>query len=116
MSEKMKVIHALMEALRQRDFEGFLGHLTDDIEYHFHVGTRPLLGKDWVRKFLKKYDEQHSDVLWTISTFAETGDKLLVEGLEEYVERSGETVSHPYMGVFEFENGRIRAWREYFQM
>ena len=116
MSAKIEAVHAVMEAMRQRDIEGFLDHLTDDIEYHFHVGTRPLLGKAWVRRFLNKYDERNTDVVWTISTFAETGDKLLVEGLEAYVDASGETVKHPYMGIFEFRDGKICAWRDYFQM
>lgn len=116
MSAKIDTVHAVMDAMKQRDFEGFLKHLTDDVEYHFHVGTRPLLGKEWVRKFLNKYDEQNSDVLWSITTFAETGDKLLVEGLEEYVGESGETVRHPYMGIFEFRDDKICGWRDYFQM
>ena len=116
MSAKIDTVRAVMEAMKRRDIEGFLDHLTEDIEYHFHVGSRPLLGKDWVRRFLNKYDEQNSEVGWSITTFAESGDKLLVEGLEEYVDESGESVKHPYMGIFEFRDGRICGWRDYFQM
>lgn len=116
MSSKIDTVHAVMDAIKQHDFEHCLEYLTDDIEYHFHVGSRPLIGKDWVRRFLNKYDEQNTEALWTISTFAETGDKLLVEGLEQYVDGTGETVKHPYMGIFEFRDGRICGWRDYFQM
>ena len=116
MSAKIDTVRAVMEAMQRRDIDAFLEHLTEDIEYHFHVGSRPLLGKDWVRRFLNKYDAGNTEVVWTISTFAENGDKLLVEGLEEYVDESGEAVKHPYMGIFEFRDGRICGWRDYFQM
>ena len=55
MSEKMAMIEALMQANVDRDDEKLMGFLTDDIEYHYHVGTRPLIGKEWVQKFLNKY-------------------------------------------------------------
>jgi limonene-1,2-epoxide hydrolase len=25
-------------------------------------------------------------------------------------------VAHPYMGIFEFRNGKIVGWRDYFEM
>lgn len=116
MSDYRAVVLTVMNAMKQRDYETFLDQLTDDIEYHFHVGTRPLIGKDWVRKFLNRYEKDNSDVTWRIDTFAQTGDKLLVEGYEEFVDADGNTVKHPYMGIFEFKDGKICGWRDYFQM
>lgn len=116
MSEYQKVVRTIMQAMAQRDYETFLDQLSDDIEYHFHVGTRPLIGKEWVRKFLARYEKDNSDVTWRIETFAETGNKLLVEGYEEYVGPDGALVKHPYMGIFEFKDGKICGWRDYFQM
>jgi limonene-1,2-epoxide hydrolase len=40
----------------------------------------------------------------------------LTEGREEYVNASGQTVSHPYMGIIEFRDDLIVGWRDYFQM
>ena len=117
MSEKMKMVEAVMQANLAHDDEAFLGFLTDDIVYHYHVGSRPLIGKEWVQKFLNKYREITADVKWRIDRFAETENALLVEGYEEYLDtRTNELIAHPYMGVFEFRDGKISAWRDYFEM
>ena len=99
MSEKMAIVEALREASINRDDEAFLSHLTDDIEYHYHMGSRPLLGKEWVQKFLNKYHAITDDVVWRIDRHAESENCLFVEGYEEYTDlRTGERVAHPYMG------------------
>lgn len=117
MSDKMETIKALMQANIDKDHEKFLSYLTDDIEYHYHVGSRPLLGKEWVQKFLNKYDEITEDVMWRIDRHAETEDCLFVEGYEEYTDlRTGDRIAHPYMGIFEFRDGKIAKWRDYFEM
>ena len=117
MSEKMNTIRALMKANLAGDQETFLSYLTDDIEYHYHVGSRPLLGKEWVQKFLRKYKEICADPEWRIDRHAETDDCLFVEGYEEYTDlRTGDRIAHPYMGIFEFRNGKIAKWRDYFEM
>jgi limonene-1,2-epoxide hydrolase len=51
-----------------------------------------------------------------IDHHAEVDGRLLTEGREEYVNASGQTVSHPYMGIIEFRDGLIVGWRDYFQM
>ena len=117
MSAMMDTIQKVMQANIDQDDELFLSYLTDDIEYHYHMGSRPLLGKEWVAKFLKKYREITADVEWRIDNFAEKDNKLFVEGYEEYLDtRTNERIAHPYMGIFEFRDGKISHWRDYFEM
>ncbi len=117
MSAMMEVIEAVRQANLDDDDDAFLACLTDDIEYHYHMGTRPLLGKEWVAKFLNKYREVTTDVLWRIDRFAEKDDMVFVEGYEEYTDtRTNERIAHPYMGIFEFRDGKIAKWRDYFEM
>ena len=117
MSAMMDTVRAVMQANMDQDDEAFLSYLTDDIEYHYHMGSRPLLGKEWVAKFLNKYREITADVLWRIDNFAEKDNKLFVEGYEEYLDtRTNERIAHPYMGIFEFRDGKISHWRDYFEM
>jgi ketosteroid isomerase-like protein len=55
--------------------------------------------------------------VWRIETFAQSGDKLLMEGYEEYTDTTnGKRVVNRYMGVMEFRDGRIARWRDYFQL
>lgn len=113
----MKIVNALRDANLSKNHQAFLSHLTDDIEYYYHMSSRPLIGKVWVQKFLSKYDSITSDVIWRIDRHAETDDALLVEGYEEYTDtRTGDRIAHPYMGVFEFNGDKVCKWRDYFEM
>ena len=117
MGTKLDTINAVMQANVDHDDEKFLSYLTDDIVYHYHVGSRPLEGKEWVQKFLNKYRDITRDVKWEIKRHAETENELFVEGYEEYLDtRTNEVIAHPYMGIFEFRDGKICGWRDYFEM
>ncbi len=106
-------IEALIEDWKRHDVEAVLARLTDDVVYHYHVGTRPLRGKDAVRRFLEKFGSGQREIRWRIRHHAQNGDVLMVEGIDDYVGADGARIRTPYMGVFEFREGRICAWRDY---
>ncbi len=117
MSAKSDVLKAIMQANLDKDTEAFLAHLTDDVEYHYHMTSRPLLGKEWVRRFMEKYRNVTADSVWRIERTAEGSDFLMVEGYEEYTDtRSGKRIAHPYMGILEFRGDKVAKWRDYFEM
>ncbi len=117
MSAKTDTLKTIMQANLAKDTEAFLSHLTDDVEYHYHMSSRPLLGKEWVRRFIEKYRCVTADSTWRIDRTAEGADFLMVEGYEEYTDtRSGKRIAHPYMGIFEFRGDKVAKWRDYFEM
>lgn len=110
-------IRLLQQALERKDKQAFLDFFAPDVEYHYHVGSRPLLGVAWVEKFITRYWAQNKDSRWVIDRHAETATALFTEGRETYVNEQGASVSHPYMGIIEFSpEGKITGWRDYFQM
>lgn len=109
-------VRRLQLAMANKDKAAFLAFFSPNVEYHYHVGTRPLIGIDWVEKFLVKYWANHADTSWVIDHWAERGDRLFMEGVERYVNADGDVVTHRYMGIAEFQGGLITGWREYFQM
>lgn len=117
MSTLMAHLQTVMDAAGRRDKAAFLEAFTDDIEYIMHVNARPLIGKDWVERFLNKYWDTMTDTVWRVDRFAENGNILMVEGYEEYVVKAtGQKVKHPYMGICEFRDGKIAKMRDYFEM
>lgn len=118
MTDLMDTMRQLMAASESRNIDAFLGFFADDVEYIYHVNARPLVGIDWLEKFVRKYHETLEPLVWRIDRHARNGNKLLVEGYEEYrVKASGETVGHPYMGIVEFNDaGKITHMRDYFEM
>jgi limonene-1,2-epoxide hydrolase len=114
---KIVLMHRLQRAIAARDKSAFLDFFAPDVEYHYHVGSRPLKGREWVEKFIDKYWRDNSASTWIIEHHAETGARILMEGREECVNASGDLVRHPYMGIVEFNDcGKIVGWRDYFQM
>ena len=112
--EKRAVVETLIAAWKRKDVDAVLELLCDDVEYHYLVGERPLQGKDWVRRFLERFREHiGSENNWRLLRCAESGDALLVEGVDDYRSDDGAHVRYPYMGVFEFRDGRIARWRDY---
>ncbi len=117
MSALIDGLHKTIDAALRRDRQAFLDSFTDDCEYVWHVGKRPLNGKEWLAKFLDRYWAEMADNTWEIHRYAENGNVLMAEGIETYVVKAtGEKVVHPYMGVYEFRDGKIAKMRDYYDM
>lgn len=117
MSRKIELVKTLQSAAERRDREAILALVTPDLEYHYHVGSKPLVGIEKLNKFFDGYWSRFKDGVWRIDTFAESGDKLLMEGVEEYTEvATGKRIVNRYMGVMEFRDDKIARWRDYFQL
>ena len=114
MSAKLAVMKALIAAWTRGDIDGALAHMSDDIVWHYAVGAAPpLKGKEKARKFLENFKSQLREVHWRLFDFAENGDRLFVEGVDEFLSADGNMVAAPYAGVLEFRGDLIRGWRDY---
>lgn len=117
MSAKLEVMKALIAAWSKGDVDGALAHMHDDIVWHYAASVAPpLKGKVKARKFLENFKSQISEVRWRIFDYAENGDRLFVEGVDEYLSTEGGLVAAPYAGVIEFEGPLIIGWRDYVDM
>ena len=117
MSALIDVVKNLQDLAERRDRAAILALVTPDLEYHYHVGSKPVKGPEGLGRFLDNYCGRSKDGVWKIETFAQSGDKLLMEGWEEYTDTtSGRRVMNRYMGVMEFRDGKIARWRDYFQL
>lgn len=107
----------LISAWKAKDIDGVLAFMHEDIVWHYAaVIAPPLKGKVKARKLLEGMALQVRDVTWRIFDYAENGERLFVEGVDEYVSADGRLVSAPYAGVVEFRDGKIIGLREYFDM
>ena len=61
------------------------------------------------------FDKAHSDVGFQIRHLVSDGDIVLTERVDVF-EMGDKAVSLPVMGTFEVRDGKIAAWRDYFDM
>jgi limonene-1,2-epoxide hydrolase len=117
MSAKFETMKALIAAWSAGDIDGALAHMSDDIVWHYAAAVAPpLKGKEKARKFLTRFKSEITEVRWRLFDYAERGDKLFVEGVDEFTTTDGHLVAAPYAGVLEFRGDLIRDWRDYVDM
>ncbi|MES2340451.1 MAG: nuclear transport factor 2 family protein [Pseudomonadota bacterium] len=114
MSRKFEVMQDLVAAWSRGDVEGVLSHMSEDIVWHYAVAVAPpLKGKAKARKFLENFKGQIDEVRWRMFDHAERGDRLFVEGVDEYLATDGTLVAAPYAAVIAFDGDLICGWRDY---
>jgi limonene-1,2-epoxide hydrolase len=113
-SKYLAIAEAMITSWRRRDLEGMLSHIDDDIVWHSHVGSPPFVGKPAMRDFATKLMAQMNDVQWRIFGAAADGDRLYVEGVDDFVDAAGRRIVIPYEGVLVFRASKVREWRDYF--
>jgi ketosteroid isomerase-like protein len=112
--DHLDAVRGVITAWRRKDLEGMLAHIDDEIVWHSHVGSPPILGKAAMREFATSLTAQMDDIRWRIFEVAQNGDRVHLEGVDDYVTKDGRRVVLPYAGVLGFRGPLIVEWRDYF--
>ena len=114
MSRKLDILKTVIADWRAGDIDRVLARMDDGIVWHYAAGAAPpLRGKTKARRFLENFKAQLTDVRWRLFDHAENGDRLFVEGVDEFTATSGAIVVAPYAGVLRFNGDLITEWRDY---
>jgi len=109
------VLLAIIAAWKTQDVEGVLAHVTDDIVWANSSGFAPAIkGKAQMRAALQADAPDIAESHWRIFDYAEKGNRLFSEGVDEFVTKAGVRIAIPYAGVQVFRGNLIAEWREYF--
>jgi limonene-1,2-epoxide hydrolase len=109
----METVLAFCEAWGRLDMDRIIAMLAPEIEYH-NIPLQPLAGKVEVERYLRSVGPFES-CEWEVVSIAANGDKVLTERIDRMV-TGGVSISLPVMGVFEVADGKIRRWRDYFDL
>lgn len=114
MDRYYRVLRQVIEAWQAKDIDGVLAHMADDIVWHYAApGLAPVNGKAAARKLLTRFQQDMHGIRWRIFAHAEAGERLFVEGVDDYTTSDGKRVAVPYAGVLEFRGDLITGWRDY---
>lgn len=104
----------VIAAWQAKDIDGVLAHMTDDIVWHYAAAAMPpVRSKATAAKLLRRFHGDMHGIEWRIFAHAEAGDRLFIEGVDDYRTTDGHRVATPYAGVLEFRGDLICGWRDY---
>jgi limonene-1,2-epoxide hydrolase len=87
---------------------------TDDAVYH-NIPMDPITGRDAIKSFIAGFAGGAEQIDFRVRNIVADGDVVLTERVDVFVMPNGK-VELPVMGTFEVRDGRIAAWRDYFDM
>lgn len=112
-SENDQLVRAMLSAWERRDTHFIVDHFTDDAVYHA-VPLHPIAGKAQLAAWVKTFEDVPPGRM-EIRHQAVSGDVVLNERTDR-ITVEGTQVTLPICAVFEIDNGKIKAWREYFDL
>ena len=71
-------------------------------------------GKDAIQGVIEQFMAPFDRCDWEIKRIAANGDTVLTERIDRFL--GAKTVELPVMGAFEIRDGKIAAWRDYFDL
>jgi limonene-1,2-epoxide hydrolase len=115
MSPNIETVRRFCDAFSRRDPAEILEFFTEDAVYH-NMPMPPVQGKAGIKTVLDMFLKPSTSVEFVMLKIAEGDDgSVLTERLDKFV-LGGKNIELPVMGVFELADGKISAWRDYFDM
>jgi len=82
--------------------------------YH-NMPLAPISGRAHIEAMIRNFTASWTDTRWEILTLVSAGNVVVAERIDRT--RAGDrSVELPIVGVFELEQGRIKTWRDYFDL
>ena len=116
MSSASELVHAFMDAWGTRDIDAIMAFFSEDAAYANVPMGPPNVGKAAIREFIEGFLGTTSCIEFVVHHQAEGADGIVMNERTDKLTMGGNTIELPVMGVFEIRDGKVAAWRDYFDM
>ncbi len=116
MGQNSEIIDRFIEAWTARDIDRIMNFFSDDAIYVNIPIDPPNEGKDQIRKAIDGFVSMSSGIEFVVHHQAEGGCGRVMNERTDRFKMGDRWVELPVMGVFELRDGKISAWRDYFDM
>jgi limonene-1,2-epoxide hydrolase len=89
-------------------------YFTDDAVYH-NIPIAPVTGRDTIKSTIAGFTGGVEKIEFRLRNIVADGPIVLTERVDVFVLPQG-AIELPVMGTFEVRDGKIAAWRDYFDM
>ena len=109
------IIQEFIDSWATRDVDKIISFFTEDALYH-NIPMEPMTGTTAIREGLTGFVAMSSEIEWVTHNISEsTEGVVLTERLDRFL-INGHWLELPVMGTFELREGKIAAWRDYFDL
>jgi limonene-1,2-epoxide hydrolase len=113
-NEPIEVVRRFCAAWSDGDIGALLEYFADDAVCH-NIPVAPVTGRDAIRTTIEGFTAGVDQIEFKVTNIAASGNVVLTERVDVFV--TGErSIELPVMGTFEIVDGRISAWRDYFDL
>ncbi len=114
MSDAVELVRNFCAAWEKGDVDALMEYFTDDAVYH-NIPVAPVTGKDAIKATFAMFTTGVERVEFRVLHIVGDGDVVLTERVDVFVLPNA-TIELPVMGTFEVRDGKIAAWRDYFDL
>lgn len=114
MADNAQVIRDFVAAWERLDADEIAGYFTEDGTYH-NIPVGPVSGRANVRELIAGFINDWTATNWDVLTLVESGDTVVAERVD-HIHMGEKQVDLPCLGIFEMEGGKIKVWRDYFDL
>jgi len=114
METNERIIRDFVAAWSRRDATELAGYFSEDGVYH-NMPMGPVAGRDNVEKLIRGFIGSWTETKWELLHILCSGNVVIAERVDR-IRAGGKSVELPVVGVFELEGGKIKKWRDYFDM
>ena len=112
--QPLDIVQRFCDTWATGDLDALMAFFADDAEYH-NIPVDPVRGVDAIRATIAGFTTGVESVVFEVRHIAAAGDVVLTERVDVFTFPNGR-VSLPVSGTFELRDGKIAAWRDYFDM
>jgi limonene-1,2-epoxide hydrolase len=114
MGDPIETVQAFCDSWAAGDLDATMAFFADDAVYH-NIPVDPVSGVDAIRATIAGFTTGVESVEFRVDHIAATDNTVLTERVDVFVFPNGR-VELPVSGTFELRDGKIAAWRDYFDM
>jgi limonene-1,2-epoxide hydrolase len=112
--EPLDLVRRFCAAWADGDVGALVAFFTDDAVYH-NIPIAPVTGKDAIRTTIEGFTAGVDKIEFRVDAIAADGDVVLTERVDVFT-TPDKVIELPVMGTLETRDGKIAAWRDYFDL
>ena len=115
MNDNEKIIVEFIKAWSRLNAAELISYFSEDGVY-YNIPTAPVTGKEAIESFISSFTTTWKETNWDILNMVSANNIVIAERLDRTQTTDDKTIELPCVGVFEMENGKIKLWRDYFDL